>query len=242
MTKKSHEWTKNQSESAKKPNYSKLYVSKPAYLDMIGDVKDKSIAELGCGNGYWLKILSDQGVKECYGVDNSKNQIKKAREDSNYEKINYEVEDATNKTSLEADYFDVVLIGHVILEMSNKEKIQDLFNEAYRISKKGGILAFKDIHPFSPYVGFPNIEKDKKHKYFDSGHIFKVVSNKPDGSQTKYKDFHWTVSDILNAITNSGFIIEKVLEPDPTNETVKKYPYLKYRKGHPLTFLVKARK
>ena len=85
---KGHEWSTEQVKSAKKPNYSKLYVITPALMDLLGNVNGKEILEMGCGDGYWLKILTEKRAK-CTGFDLSENQIKSAKEGDSENKITY---------------------------------------------------------------------------------------------------------------------------------------------------------
>lgn len=83
---KGHKWSTEQVKSAKTPNYSKLYVITPALMNLLGKVKGKKIVEMGCGDGYWLKLLTKKGAR-CTGFDLSENQIKSAQEDDPQNKI-----------------------------------------------------------------------------------------------------------------------------------------------------------
>jgi ubiquinone/menaquinone biosynthesis C-methylase UbiE len=238
---KGHQWSTEQVKSAKKPNYSKLYVITPALLGLLDNVKGKEILEIGCGDGYWLRMLTEKGAK-CTGFDLSENQIEAAKKEDPEKKINYFVADASKKVKLEDSSFDIIFLEHVLLEISEISKIKKIFKEVHRLLKDNGFLVVSDLHPLAPETNFPNVEVDKDYTYFKSGHIVKIVSNKPDGTVTKYTDFHWTFQDLVNAITESGLKVVKVLEPTPNKEIVKKYPYLKYRQDKPLALMIKAQK
>ena len=54
--------------------------------------------------------------------------------------------------------------------------------------------------------------------------------------------YHRTFSSIINTLINSGFIIEKLLEPYPTEEIIKKYPDYKDNMHKPDFLLIKAAK
>jgi 2-polyprenyl-3-methyl-5-hydroxy-6-metoxy-1,4-benzoquinol methylase len=73
-----HEWTKAQVASAAKPNYGKIFVTAPNLLEMLGEVQGKKVLEMGCGNGYWLRLLARDGA-DCTGIDLSENQIEVAK-------------------------------------------------------------------------------------------------------------------------------------------------------------------
>lgn len=238
---KGHEWSTEQVKSAKKPNYSKLYVISPALMDLLGNVSEKEILEMGCGDGYWLRILTEKGAK-CTGFDLSENQIKSAKDDDPENKIIYFVADASEKIKLEDNSFDIIFLEKVLLEISDLSKIKRIFKEAHRLLKDNGFLIVSELHPLAPETNFPNIEVDEGYTYFKSGFPVKIISKKPDGTVTKYTDFHWTFQDLINSITESGLKVIKVLEPTPDEKTVEKYPYLEYRKDKPLAVMIKAQK
>ena len=238
---KKHIWTSKQTSSAKVPNYGKLYVMKPAILKLIGDVKGKKVLELGCGNGFWLKLLDSKGAK-CIGVDKSKNQIDLATRESKGNNPRYYTGDISNLKMFSNNSFDRILIEHVILEIPNINKIRKILREAYRVAKWGGKIVISDLHPFAPSLSFPNLKPEKDYYYFNSGSLVQIISKRVDGKETFYTDYHWTLEDISNAITDSGFKITKVLEPRPSEETIRKYPYLKYRRKDPLALIIEAQK
>jgi len=238
---KGHEWSTEQVKSAKKPNYSKLYVVTPALMDLLGNVNGKEILEMGCGDGYWLKILTEKGAK-CTGFDLSENQIKSAKENDSQNKIKYFVADASKKIELNDNSFDVIFLEHVLLEISDLSKIKKIFKEVSRLLRNDGFLIVSDLHPLAPETNFPNIEVDEGYTYFKSGFSIKIVSTKPDGTVTKYTDFHWTFQDLISSMTENGLKVVKVLEPTPDEKTVGKYPYLQYRKDKPLALMIKAQK
>ncbi len=196
---------------------------------------------MGCGEGYWLKILTGQGAK-CTGFDLSENQIKSAEDDNPENRIKYFVADASEKVNLNNDSFDLIFLEKVLLEISDLSKIKKIFKEAYRLLRNGGFLIVSELHPLAPETNFPNIEVDEGYTYFKSGFPVKIISTKPDGTVTKYIDFHWTFQDLINSMTESGLKVVKVLEPTPDEKTIKKYPYLEYRKDKPFALMIKAQK
>jgi len=54
--------------------------------------------------------------------------------------------------------------------------------------------------------------------------------------------YHRTFSDVVNALTTNGFIVEKVLEPVPDTETVKRLPYFADELHKPNFLLIRAKK
>lgn len=238
---KKHAWSRKQVKSAQVPNYSKLYVIKPALLKLLGPLEDRKVLELGCGNGFWLRLLKEKRAL-CTGVDTSRNQIeaaKKIDERISDDRIAYHVMDASNLTFKPAS-FDVVLLEKVLIEIPRLGIIRKIMKEAYRVLKQGGIILVSDLHPIAPNCNLPNVRTENGYRYFKSGVPIQIVSKRIDGGETVYTDYHWTFEDLIGAITDAGFKITEVKEPRPSNSVIKKYPYLRYRRDDPLSLMIKG--
>lgn len=238
---KKHNWTKKQAKSASVPNFGKKYIVEPVFLKLIGDTKNKKILELGSGNGYWLELFSKKGAV-CTGIEIAEQQIELAVGKDNLNKIKYIKGDITEleKMKLKESYYDVIIIEHVLLEISSISKLHKIFNGAYRLLKKGGIVVVSDMHPFAPSFNTEKIKTTKGYNYFSSGEIFKCIATRLDGEETIYKDFHWTLEDIVKSITKSGLKVIEIIEPRPSLRLVKKYPTMARLIDKPGTIMFKA--
>lgn len=238
---KKHRWTKELVKNAKVPNFGKKYVTQPTLLKLIGAVKNKRVLELGSGNGYWLDLLSRRGAL-CTGVEVSKKQIDLAKEKNISQKIRYIQGDITNlqKYNLKSNIYDVVFLEHVLLEISSIKKLEKIFNGVYKLLKKDGILIVSDLHPFAPSAKPDNLKTNKKFNYFSSGDIVHLVSKRIDDKEILYKDFHWTLEDIVKPITKSGLKIVEIIEPRPSMKIANKHAELAYRLKIPMSIMLKA--
>ena len=157
-------------------------------------------------------------------------------------KIKYIRGDITNlgKYNFKINNYDVIFLEHVLLEISSIKKLERIFSGAYKLLKKGGILAVADLHPFAPSSKPGNIRTDKVYNYFLSGEIIKVISKRVDGKETIYRDYHWTLENIVQSITKSGLQIIEIIEPRPSIKLAKKYSQLTYRLTKPMSIMIKA--
>ncbi len=110
-----HEWTIEQVASASKPNFGKVFVTAPNLLRALGDIEGRDVLELGCGNGYWLRLLARAGAKTT-GIDLAENQIAAARswDDPTTGAIDYRVGDVSKELDLQGK-FDIAFFEHVLL-------------------------------------------------------------------------------------------------------------------------------
>lgn len=238
-----HEWTKEQVASAGKPNYGKVFVTAPNLLEMLGDVQGKRVLEMGCGNGFWLRLLARSGA-DCTGIDLAENQIEAARqwEDPTTDSIEYRLGDASQQTDLHGQY-DVVFFEHVLLEIPERTALERAVKNAADALKPGGRLVISDMHPFAPSSRPDSMRVPDDFTYFSSGAPFEIKATSLDGGSTYYKDCHWTLGDITRAITKAGLAIIEIREPLPSDEDIAQYPdHLAYRLKHPMAIMFATRK
>lgn len=236
-----HEWTVEQVQSASKPNFGKVFVTAPNLLRALGDIEGRGVLELGCGNGYWLRLLARAGARAT-GIDLSENQINAAKswDDPATQAIDYRVGDVSQALDLQGK-FDIAFFEHVLLEIPEKAELYRAVDNAASTLKEGGTLVVSDIHPFTPSFRPDNIRIADDFNYFDSGAPFEIQSKRIDGETIYYKDVHWTLSDLAGAITSAGLKITEITEPRPSDEDVARYPNeLGYRMSTPAQILFKA--
>ena len=235
-------WEKEHSEKFKTPNYSKEYFRKPIILKLIGDVNEKDFLEIGCGSGYWTRIFAGKGAK-CVGIDIEDNQLDIARKEEAEKPlgIKYLKLNASNMSKIDSNSIDVVFIEFVLLEIKEKNLVNKVFKEAYRVLRKGGLLFISDMHPFDPFFS-DKYELPKGFHYYSSGGVFYAKATQLDGSIIKFRDYHWTFEDLLGSIINARFQLTDLREPKASESLIKKFPYFEYRRNLPKTLMLKAEK
>ena len=115
-------------------------------------------------------------------------------------------------TFVQADAADLTPVGDAEFDLVCSSNgffvwIADLhavFSEVFRILRPGGHYVFYDVHPFQrPWKGQTRpIEVEKS--YWETGPF-------EDGEDGIF-EFNWTLADILNPLTTSGFILRRILE------------------------------
>ncbi len=115
----------------------------PKVLELIGNINNKKILDLGCGQGFFTRILKSKGA-EVVGVDLSKNLIETARKYPESKNITYYIANAENLYFLEKESFDYVIS---ILSIGNIRNTDKVFKEIYFILKQKGKFIFVIIHP-----------------------------------------------------------------------------------------------
>ncbi len=135
------------------------YVVNPHVNNIIGDVKDKALLDVGCGFGRNLEIFNRDNPLKLVGCDISEHQIESCKKNIKSQNIQYYVIDFTKSNSatiLGQDEYDVVFNVFVILYVENLEKLQIFIENSYKCLKKGGkfVMCTLDI---SSALAYPEV-------------------------------------------------------------------------------------
>ena len=215
----------------------------PNFRKLIPDVKGKRILDLGCGYGENDKYCIGLGAKEILGIDISKHMIKIAKENNNDENIKYKVMAMENINEIEQK-FDIVISSLAFHYVKDYEK---LINDIYNLLNDDGILIFSIDHPLRIASKFETWMKKNYTKI--NGKWFLLVSDyNREGIREKewngvmVKRYHRNFSSLINGLVNSGFKIDKILEPIPDEKAIKIIPKYINQYDRPYFLFVRAKK
>ena len=220
-------------------NYSKMietkphnaYYERPAMQSLLPDVTMKTILDAGCGPGIYAQLLVQRGA-QVIGIDASEKMLTHARKRLG-DAATFLLANMDEPMSLfENQMFDGILSP---LAISYVEKLDNLFAEFCRILRPNGWFIFSTEHPFFSYnyFGLSN--------YFEQRQI--ACEWNGFGIPVTMPSYYRSLGALTGALTDNGFIIEKILEPKPTEEFKDKDPrhYLKLM-DFPGFICIKARK
>jgi len=186
---------------------------RPVVLEIVGNVSDKRVFDIGCGDGRYSKIFAEQGA-EVIGIDASPHQIDIAKEKNNHEKIKYLVGDASNTSEISDNSMDLVFSNLVVCDM-DKKIIERFFKKIYSVLKKDGRLVFSMIHPLYICKDQDDFDKPlefKKRDYFQEGMQYAAEGITKKGNKMKFKETHFTITFISQILEKTGFLIKRIVE------------------------------
>lgn len=218
-------------------------VERPAMCRLLGDVKGLRVLDAGCGTGFYARYCASRGA-QVTGVDVSSRMLEEAQRLTALDglTIDYREADLESLSIFSDASFDAVVCSVVI-----SGRLSQIMHELARVLRPGGCLFFSDIHPMfnssrhaTDHEGKPALVVSG---YFD--HSIKVMMNPFGNTGGKEKiPFHWkkyTIQDYFEAFADSGFVIERFLEPQPEGEQKVDDPKCGKAANYPIFFLVKAR-
>jgi ubiquinone/menaquinone biosynthesis C-methylase UbiE len=211
-------------------------INSPAFFNMLPPIFGLKGLDIGCGEGFNTRIAAKKGAY-MYGIDISKVFISHALETEKKEPlgINYQVADAS-KLPFTNREFDFAIATMSMMDMPDIEKA---LSEIFRVLNPNGFFQFSITHPcFSnPENEWIKDETGKK-KGFVMKNYFQITEGEMGewifgaAPQELTKDmkkfqiplFRKILSDWLNLLIDSGFVLERFCEPRINEELLKKYP------------------
>lgn len=230
------------------------HLNTPAFMATLPKVKGLYGIDIGCGEGYNTRLLAANGAM-MVGIDISENFIREAESEEERERLNieYYVADATHLPFADNN-FDFATGFMSFMDVPDTEQ---LLAEVYRIINPGGFLQFSIAHPCFTTPHRKNL-RDAAGKtyaievgrYFDGFNgeidewIFTSVPHPMRGSLRKFKVplFSRTLSQWINGLVQTGFVIEAIHEPMPCNEVVSRFPSLQDAQVVPYFLHIRCRK
>jgi SAM-dependent methyltransferase len=203
-----------------KPIYA--YYERPAVLSLLPSNLNLAILDAGCGSGWYTKHLVQQGASVT-AIDLHTDFLHLTKVNTG-NKARVIQADLTKPLNFAQDNeFDIIVCSLVMHYIKNW---LPTLQEFHRILKANGFIIFSTHHPFNDwklyntesYFGFTEIEDE-----FDCGIV---------------RFYRRSLTAMCHDLNKSGFVINKLLEPQPAEELRHKNPTLYARLNTSPCFLV----
>lgn len=210
----------------------KRFVLDPLMLEIVGSLKNKTIIELGCGNGYLAPKLLEQDPNQIIMMDISKYNLAHAAKKTSDARVNFLEQDATELWKVGSSSTDLVYSNMMLNEI---EDIQATIEEAFRVLKDGGVFVFSVTHPaWDLFIYAQEKAGVSSHKvkglggYFRRGFAKFVMKsggrNASDNREFEVEHYQRPISDYFKVLRSVGFSVDQLLEPELTKELLRHAP------------------
>lgn len=203
------------------------YYEKPAIRAEIPNLDGLDVISIGCGSGVDARWIADNGAKSVVGIDISSGLIDIAQREN--PDIEFHVMDM-EQLDFPDEKFDLAYSSLAIHYVDNWTSS---LREARRVLRSGGKYIFSCGHPLDTAIEF---QYQDKYKWAVLGRRI----NQEDRQRTVYGNYlhadtdgvapirgtvgtvdvtvyHRTFSRMIKEVVASGFQIEQVVEPQPTD-------------------------
>lgn len=215
-------------------------LEQPALRSLLPSLGGLRILDVGCGFGDFCRFAADHGAADVLGIDPSERMIGEAqrRPVAGVRYVRVPIEEFAAK----AESFDLAVSS---LALHYVADLGDAFERIASVLVFGGLLIFSVEHPIvtcaqggnGGWLCSANGEKA----------AWKVDGYDREGPRTSrwFVDgvvrYHRTVATILNSLVDSGFSIERVLEPVALPQAEATRPELAEERRRPPFLVMRAR-
>ncbi|HJZ26148.1 MAG TPA: class I SAM-dependent methyltransferase [Streptosporangiaceae bacterium] len=187
-------------------------LERPALRSLIpGSLTGAVVLDAGCGSGAQAQWLLDQGA-EVVGIDVSPRMIEEA-ERRCYGRGRFLVADLAKPLPLEPTSLDGITCSLALHYVADWSVPLRSFASALR---PGGWAVISVDHPFGPPL------PSQQGGYFDT----ELLSDTWDKGGVAVSQQFWRrpLGAVLGAFADAGFLVDRVAEPQPSNEALRLFP------------------
>ena len=214
------------------------WVNTPEFLKLLPSIHGLRVLDIGCGEGYNTRLLAERGAR-VIGIDISPRFIAHAivQERPKPLGIEYQIASAVELPFADAS-FDAATAFMSLMDIPENDRA---LAEAHRVIAPGGFLQFSITHPcFNTPRSRAVLDANGRKVAVEVGDYFEkdhgvldewLFSAAPLELRRKFPPFRvprfrWTLSEWLNLVLDTGFMIERVAEAYPSDEAVRRHPRL----------------
>lgn len=190
------------------------FTARPRVIEVVGDVRDQHLLDLGCGEGFVGRQLARSRPRRIDGFDVSGAMIEAARQAAGNDAaetggpLHYQVADLSDPSQIPATACDGAIAVFLFnyLTIAAMTRVLQTLRAAIR---PGGFFVFTVPHPslaFLRPVGQPFYFDPGHHHYLQSSDcLFEGRIWRRDGGSNPVRALHKTLSDYMQALEVSGW-------------------------------------
>ncbi len=220
--------------SSQSPNES---IEKPAFLELLGDVQNKHILDLGCGDAKFAHELFQKGCASYAGIEPSSLMLRYAQENSQRPEIILE-QSTIEDWHYPQEKFDVVISR---LAFHYVKDLDTAFKNIHKTLKPDGRLVFSMMHPVMTCCDKAREDNAKRSSWIVDDY-FTQGARRVRLQDDYVTQYHRTLESILLSLIGAGFRLEGLREGCPKPENFEDKKLFERRMRIPLFLIVAVRK
>jgi 2-polyprenyl-3-methyl-5-hydroxy-6-metoxy-1,4-benzoquinol methylase len=215
-------------------------VEHASFLALLPDVRNLRVLDLGCGAGQLAHHLAVGGATEVHGVDVSERMLEVARTDRAHPRVSYSL-GPIEALDFPPHRFDLVVSS---LALHYVEDYEAIVRSVGRWLVPGGVFVYSTEHPIYtarlPDSGWVVDDQQRRTKWA-------ITNYAEEGLRVEHwfvdgvRKYHRTVSTLLNGLIGASLSIERVVEPMPSEDWLRRHPNDNDERRRPMFLLLRAR-
>jgi SAM-dependent methyltransferase len=212
-----------------------------SFMALLPEVEGLRVLDLGCGAGQLAHHLAERGAAEVIGIDISERMLALARAERSHPRLTYR-RDAIEQVTFPSGRFDLVVSS---LSIHYVADYRGLMQRIASWLTLGGILVYSIEHPV--YLTRASTDGWVRDAAGEPLHwVMDAYGEEGLREEHWFKDgvqkYHRMLSTLLNGLIDAGLVIERVVEPLPDEEGLRRHPEWIHERRRPFCLLVRASK
>jgi SAM-dependent methyltransferase len=208
-------------------------------MRMLPALQGTRVLDLGCGMGQLAAHLAEAGSAEVIGVDISERMLALAAAAHTHPRVTY-LREAIERVTFPGDRFDLVVSS---LAFHYVEDYAGLVRRIAGWLAPGGVLVYSTEHPIytavDPATGWA-LDDDGKRTHWALDRYANEGWRDQHWFVEGVRKYHRTLATLVNGLVDAGLAVERVLEPVPDEETLRRRPDFVDEYRRPTFLLVRA--
>ena len=187
----------------------KKYCESFTFIKILGDLKGQSVLDVACGDGYYTRLIKQQGAEQVVGLDISHKMIKfaEAKEQSVPLGIRYQLADIIQVGQI--GQFDRVTAVFLFPYAATKQLLKAMFQAIYDNLKPGGKLVAITLDPNLTAEDLPVFEqygvKFTAEAGLQDGKFITATVAQAGGNSFKIENYWWGAATYQSVMDQVGF-------------------------------------
>jgi len=192
-------------------------------LETLGDVSGLKIADLGCGEGRFCRILAEQGPEHILGIDLCEQFIEAAIARKVSDVKYYLIGNMETLDSVEDAAYDIAVSYVSLVDVPD---LDAAVASSYRILKPGGRFVVCNRPPMVTATNARITDPDGTRTAFRVDHYFDESARTAPILGVELTNYHRTLSTYINGFLSAGYMLQGIHEPKPDKMALDRYPEL----------------
>jgi ubiquinone/menaquinone biosynthesis C-methylase UbiE len=124
--------------------------------ELIGDPRGMAVLDVACGEGFYTRMIRQQGAARVKGVDLSQGMIELARNQEAHHQLGIEYVVADARQLPAAEEFDLVVAAYLLNYARTREELRSMCAGLFRSLKPGGRFVTVNCNPALAFPTAPS--------------------------------------------------------------------------------------